>query len=160
MSHTQHKDLTLEVRKALLDLQKELLESLKDQFQKESGREVQPAEWLQVLMMSQRYMWMRELTTLIADIDLLTEIDVITEEQASTARHEIERMLFSEEEATEFQKQYKNLVKSAPHLMMSHGHLRSKVTPLPPSTHTDESAAEKRKTWHETHRQQARKKRN
>ncbi|MNJ96797.1 hypothetical protein D3C87_145300 [compost metagenome] len=160
MTASDHKDSTLAVRKALLSLQKELLDALKDQFQKESGREVPPAEWLQVLMMSQRYLWMRELTTLIADIDLLTEIDVITEEQASTARHEVERMLFNSDEAGDFQKQYKNLLKAGPHLMLHHGHLKTAVNPLPKSTHTDEAAAEKRKSWHETHRQQARKKRN
>ncbi len=155
-----HKSNSLVVRKALLDLQKEMLNHLKDHFQKESGREVPPTEWLQVLMMSQRYLWMRELTSLIADIDLLTEIEEMTEEQASVARHEIERMLLKTDDSGEFQKQYKLLLMSTPELMLQHGHLKKATHALPPSKKSDEEAKENRKTWHEVHHQQARKKRN
>lgn len=155
-----HKSNSLVVRKALLDLQKEMLNHLKDQFQKESGREVPPTEWLQVLMMSQRYMWMREMTSLIADVDILTELEELTEEQASVARHEVERMLLKTDDSGDFQKQYKLLLMSTPELMLQHGHLKQATNALPASKKTDEEAKEHRKTWHEVHHAQARKKRN
>lgn len=160
MNEADHKSHTLTVRKALLDLQKELLNHLKEQFEKENSREVPPAEWLQVLMMSQRYAWMRELTTLIADIDMLTELEFLTPEQAATARHEIERMLFATEDKGEFQKHYRNLLKSGSHVMLHHGHLRKSLSALPHKPMKDDEATEQRKAWHEEHRQQARKKRN
>lgn len=157
---SDHKSNSLVVRKALIDLQKEMLEHLKDQFQKESGREVPPAEWLQVLMVSQRYIWMREMTSLIADIDLLTEIEDMTPEHASVARHEVERMLLKNEDQGEFQKQYKALLLGGPHLMLQHGHLKKATHSLPAAKLTDEEAHNHRKTWYETHRSQVRKKRN
>ena len=157
---TDYKSNALVVRKALLDLQKEMLNHLKDQFQRESGREVPPAEWLQVLMMSQRYLWMREMTSLIADVDMLTEIEEMTREQAAVARHEVERMLLKNEDQGDFQKQYKALLLGTPELMLPHGHLKKATHALPTQALTDDEAKENRKNWHEVHRLQARKKRN
>jgi hypothetical protein len=161
MSSRGHLDQALAVRKALLDLQKDMLGQLKDEFEKENAREVAPAEWLQVLMMSQRYAWLRDLTSLIADIDMLTELEGIDDEQAAITRSEIERMIFAPDESdSDFSKQYKRLLKAATHLMLPHGKLKATVTPLPLKKVEPEHAAHHRKNWHELHREHSRKKRN
>jgi hypothetical protein len=161
MSTRGHLDQALEVRKALLDLQKQMLGQLKEEFEKENAREVAPAEWLQVLMMSQRYAWLRDLTTLIADIDMLTELEQVDDEQASVTRSEIERMIFAADDSdSDFAKQYKRLLKAATHIMLPHGKLKSTISPLPEKKHHVDAAATHRKNWHEAHRAQARKKRN
>src|SRR5437868_12724372 len=95
MKAHDHLDSTLKLRTALFSLQKELLSHLKDGFEKENGRSVSPGEWLQVIMVAQRYTWLRELTSLMADIDILTELQAYTPEQAALARAEVERLFFA-----------------------------------------------------------------
>lgn len=161
MTAQGHHEPTLKLRTALLNLQKELLGHLKEIFEKESGRNIAPGEWLQVIMASQRYAWLRELTSLVADIDLLTELQEITLEQASTARSEVERMFFHPESNSEFNKHYLHLMKTEAPFMMTHGHLRETVGKLPKPAReiSAEEALEARKGWHQEHHQQSRKRR-
>lgn len=161
MTAQGHHESTLKLRTALINLQKELLGHLKELFEKESGRNVGPGEWLQVIMTSQRYVWLRELTSLVADIDLLTELQEITPEQASTARSEVERMFFHPESNSEFNKHYHQLMKMGAHFMMTHGHLRETMSKLPKPDRelSAEEALEARKVWHQEHHQQSRKRR-
>lgn len=156
-----HLDSTLKARMALLNLQKELLDHLKEGFEKENARSVPPSEWLQVIMLAQRYAWMRELTSLLVDIDLLTELQGVTEEQAGLARLEIERLFFGAESASEFSKHYQQLMKADAPFMMSHGVLREATNKLPSPTKTwpAEDALAERKNWHEEHRKQSRQRR-
>ncbi len=153
-------ELTLKVRGSLLALQKELLNYLKDLFEKESGRSVPPGEWLQVLMVSQRYEWLRELTSLIADIDLLTELQEITQEQASVARHEVERLFFTADSSAEFSKFYRQLMTTGAPFILTQGYLKAATQKLPSTkTLTLEQSLEARKGWHEEHKLQLRKRR-
>ncbi|MGZ3742485.1 MAG: hypothetical protein ACXWRE_00295 [Pseudobdellovibrionaceae bacterium] len=156
-----HFDSTLRLRTALFNLQKELLSHLKENFEKESGRSVSPGEWLQVIMVAQRYHWLRELTSLMADIDILTEIQGFTPEQASLARAEVERLFFKMDTSSDFNKNYQQLMMAGAPLMMSHGHLRDSTNKLPPLAKpiTREETHEARKSWHKVHHEQSRSKR-
>lgn len=161
MTSQENLQRTLDLRASLLKLQKELLTHLKDQFEKENGRQVTPSEWLQVIMVAQRYVWLKELTSLIVDIDLLTEMQEITEEQASVARFEVERLFFNPDNTGEFNKLYKQVLMTGPSLLMSHGEVKEAHQKLPASkkSHTPEKAAQVRKNWHEEHKMQSRKRR-
>lgn len=159
MPKSPHAPKVLEVRQALWGLQKELLSSLKDQFDAEIGYESAPTEWFQVLMNSERYAWLRELTSLMADIDIMTELETITEAHAGVARAEIERLLLIQSEEN-FNKNYRQLLVVGIELMPLHNQLKAHVQDLPEvQTERDQSLAH-RKNWHEEHRHQARKKRN
>lgn len=161
MTSQGHQDSTLKLRKSLLNLQKELLGHLKEMFEKENGRSVGPGEWLQVIMVAQRFVWLRELTSLVADIDLLTELQEIHPDQAGMARSEVERLFFHPESTSEFNKHYQQLMKSGAPFVMSHGHLRESVSklPKPDREYTAEEAMEARKIWHQVHHEQTRKRR-
>lgn len=150
---------TLEVRQALWGLQKELLSSLKDQYDAEVGYEAAPTEWFQVLMTSERYAWLRELTSLMADIDIMTELEAVTDSHAAVARAEIERLLLSQNE-DHFNKHYRLHLVSGVSLMPLHNQLKAHVQHLPETKMDREQALAERKNWHEEHRSQARKKRN
>lgn len=145
---------SLQLRSSLLALQKELLSHLKEGFEKESLREIAPTEWLQVIMASERFAWLKELSSLIIDIDLLTELPQVTAEQVSTARFETERLFFQQDSISEFSKHYRQIILSGAPLLLAHGHLRHTVHALPPFTApmTQEQALEERKTWQEEHR--------
>lgn len=161
MTHQEHLDSALKVRTALLNLQKELLHHLKITFEKENARILSPTEWLQVIMVAQRYSWLRELTSLVADIDLLTELQEISHEHASLARLEVERLFFVTGSSSEFNKHYMQLMKSEASFMMTHGHLKESTSrlPQPHKTWTTDEALAERKKWHEEHHHQSRKRR-
>lgn len=161
MSRTPHHSHTLQIRQALWDLQKEILAALKESFDQEVGYQAQPAEWFNVLLTAERYIWLKELTSLMADIDVLTELDSVTEAQAIIARAEIERLFFDLESDIEFNKNYKALLLSAGSLLPLHSHLKSQLSLIEKSDAIAKEAAwAERKIWRELHREQARKKRN
>lgn len=162
MTNSSHHSQALQVRQALWALQKEVLNHLKEEFDREVGYQAAPTEWFQVLMTAERYIWLRELTSLMADIDILTELEFITEHHASIARIEIERLLFEQniEDSKSFAKQYKDLLKMGSSLMPLHSQLRAALQHLPKKEMPKEQSHAERKAWHEEHRHQSRKKRN
>jgi hypothetical protein len=154
-------ETALQVRSSLMTLQKEILDHQKDIFDKENGRNVPPGEWLQVIMVSQRYHWLRELSSLIADIDILTELQEITPQQAGIARAEVERLFFVVDSGSEFNKHYRQMMATSAPFILTQGLLKQWTQKLPaakgPIVH--ETALEERKAWNEQHREQARKRR-
>lgn len=162
MTKSSHHSQTLQVRQALWALQKEVLNHLKEEFDREMGYQAAPTEWFNALMTEEKYIWLRELTSLMADIDILTELEFITEHHAGTARNEIERLLFDQttEEAHSFNKKYRDLIMTGSALLPAHSQLRSALQHLPQSALNKEQTLAERKSWHEEHRHQARKKRN
>lgn len=163
MTKSAHHSNALQVRQALWALQKEVLTFLKEEFDRENGYLAAPTEWFQVLMNSERYIWLRELTSLMADIDIMTELEFITEQHVGVARSEIERLLFDQspvddQNDSSFNKQYRAMLMSGGSLLPLHSQLRAAVQILP-QVESANSRAE-RKIWHEEHRHQSRKKRN
>lgn len=154
------KSASLEVRTSLWNLQKELLATLKSQYDQEVGYNAPPTEWFQVLTTSQRYSWLKELTSLMADIDVLTELEHISEQYAQEARAEIQRLLFDENPQPEtFSKKYRDLLTASGNLLPYHSQLRAHTDNLPhDASLTDTSEARKR--WQEEHRIQQKAKRN
>lgn len=161
MTATNHRPNTLPVRQALWNLQKELLNALKQDFDQKNGYEAAPVEWFQVITTADQYSWLRDLTSLMADIDTMTELEVITDHHASVARHEIERLLFNQDASkTNFAESYSNILMAGMTLLPLHSQLRAALQALPKQQLTDEQSAAARKHWHEEHREHARKKRN
>lgn len=161
MTKADHKSHALQVRHALWNLQKEVLNSLKEEFDRENGYQSAPTEWFQTLMNAERYAWLRELTSLMADVDIMTELDFITEQHAATARAEIDRLLIDHAKNTsDFTSAYKELLLSGVALLPLHATLRAAVQNLPKVEMTKDQSLAERKAWHEEHRHQSRKKRN
>ncbi|WP_413580645.1 hypothetical protein [Bdellovibrio sp. HCB288] len=161
MTKNSHHSHAMQVRQALWALQKEVLNSLKEEFDREVGYEATPNEWFQVLMTAERYKWLRELTSLMADIDIMTELEMVSEEHGETARAIIENLLFDESPENEvFGKRYRGLLMSGTALLPLHSQLKAALQNLPKTDKDKEHHHTKRKNWHEEHRTQARKKRN
>lgn len=161
MTHSHHHANTLRVRHALWGLQKEALAALKTEFDRENGYETTPTEWFQALMGAERYVWLREFTSLMADIDTLTELEFITDQHAAVARAEIERLLFEEPpHQSEFGKQFRQLLMSGTSLLPLHSQLKGHLQLLPEAEVSRDQGQVERRNWQEEHRHQARKKRN
>jgi len=161
MKTQENLDATLKVRTALLNLQKELLNYLKDGFEKENARTVAPTEWLQVIMVAQRYAWLRELTSLVIDIDVLTELQELSIENVGIARAEVDRLFFTADSNSEFYKHYMQMMKQGAPFIVAHSYLREAVHHLPAPTKAwaAEESVTIRKKWHEEHFEQFRKRR-
>jgi hypothetical protein len=161
MTSSQTMEATMKVRHLLLALQKEILDNLKETFEKENTRNVGPGEWLQVLMVSQRYHWLRELTLLITDIDILTELQEMPEDQVTVVRSEIERLFFSPQTTSEFSKSYRQLMTAEAPFILTQGLLKEATQKLPVAkkAHSAEDADRARKEWQEQHKNQTRKRR-
>jgi hypothetical protein len=161
MTKVSHHPQALQVRHALWNLQKEVLNALKEEFDVKNGYQAAPTEWFNVLMNSAEYAWLRELTSLMADIDIMTELDYITEQHAATARAEIERLLLEHSApSNEFTKQYKLLLMTGTALLPLHSQLKASVQQLPKVDMSSEQSLAERKAWQEEHRHQAKAKRN
>jgi hypothetical protein len=164
MNQNNHQSRAMEVRQALWALQKEVLNSLKDEFDREVGYQAAPTEWFQVLMNAERYQWLRDLTSLMADIDIMTELDFLTDQHLSVARQEIEALLLAHElekvQMSAFATEYSRLLLSGLSLLPLHSRLKASLQILPKPTLAREQSTAERKAWHEEHRHQARKKRN
>lgn len=161
MSDANHRPNTMPVRQALWNLQKELLNALKQEFDQENGYEAAPVEWFQALTTADRYTWLRELTSLMADVDTMTELEIITDKHAAVARYEIERLLFNQDASkSSFAEGYSNILMAGMTLLPLHSHLRAALQALPKQDMTAEQATQARKHWHEENREHARKKRN
>ena len=163
MTQNSPQSQALVVRQALWSLQKEVLNSLKEEFDREVGYQAAPTEWFQVLMNAERYQWLRDLTSLMADIDIMTELDFITEQHLAVARQEIESLLLAHESGgskNAFSDEYSRLLMSGLSLLPLHSQLKSSLQSLPKGNFEREQSHAERKAWHEEHRHQARNKRN
>lgn len=160
MSDNSFRSPALQVRQALWNLQGELLKSLKEEFDQQNGYESNPTEWFQVLMSSEKFFWMRELTSLMADVDVMTELEYLTEQHVAAARAEIERLLFEQNPAeNDFSRLYRDMLTSGMTLLPLHSQLKAALQHLPTKSFTKDQAYAERKSWHDEHLYQTKKRR-
>ncbi|RYZ80441.1 MAG: hypothetical protein EOP06_25320 [Proteobacteria bacterium] len=153
------KQSLLKVRTSLMAGQKDILNYLKEIFERENDRAVPAGEWLHILMGSQRYEWLRELTSLIADVDIVTELENVDDVHAGFVRAEVERLFFKSDVASEFGSQYRKMMTTDAPFMLTQGLLRADVQKLPVRDISHEDALEARKSWQEEHKAQSRRRR-
>lgn len=163
MTKSTHHSHALQVRQALWTLQKEVLNFLKEEFDRENGYAAAPTEWFQVLMTAERYLWIREFTSLMADIDIMTELEFITDQHLGVAKAEIERLLINlntnkQDNENSFNNQYRILLLKGSSLLPFHSQLKATLQALPQIGAID--CAAERKSWQQEHHHQCRKRRN
>lgn len=156
---SEHKSKALSIRQALWDFQKELLLTLKQQFDVEMGYESNPTEWFHVLTGADRFTWLRELTSLMADLDILTELEEIDEEQTKIIRSEIERLLYTDDTEQVFSKNIRPLLLNGPALLPLYTLLKANIKKVPEFKISADQAKEHRRKWHQEHLDQGRKRR-
>lgn len=156
---SEHKEQALAVRQALWNFQKELLNTLKQQHDVEMGYESNPTEWFHVLTGTERFLWLRELTSLMADVDVLTELDLIEELQVQIIRAEIERLLFSEDTTHNFVRNVRPLLMNGPALLPLYTLLKAHLKKINAIAVSLDEAQAARKQWQQDHIEQSRKRR-
>lgn len=162
MSTPDYTQPLLFVRKQLMDLHKEFLAHLKQEHDFKMGHLSSPTEWFQVITSSPEYSWLGEFNSLVADIDILTEIKPLTLLDAGIARSEIHRLLMAgpKDGGTLFTEKYLSVLMSGANILLYHHQIKKALEALPTSETPVDVAKMTRLQWHETQRQQARQKRN
>jgi hypothetical protein len=138
------------IRSNLLELHRLILGAAKKQAEDDAGRTLPPAEWFQILIADPKFKWLGPLTTLLTDLDALSERTNIATRDLSILRHALEELFFIEnDELTSFNHHYRQMFAASPEMMLLHGRVKESVALLPNETDPS-SAAEIRRGWHET----------
>ncbi len=146
MSNSAEKLVT--VRTPLLELHRLLLGCLKTDYEKAHGRVLPAAEWFQVLLGAPEFAWVKVMNTLISDVDALSEKKGITVQDMSILHHNINKLLFiDDEDVTSFNCHYRKVFSQNHELMYTHGLVKTGVSdwPLEPLPMNSD---EIRLSWH------------
>lgn len=136
------------VRTPLLELHRILLLILKKDLERTSGRVIPPAEWFQVLLSAPEYQWVKPLNTLVSDMDALSELAKIRDEDLSILHHQVNSLLFSDnQDVTSFNSHYRKLFADNHELVFVHGQMKEAASVLP-LEQLPMNAEEIRLGWH------------
>lgn len=112
------------VRMAALHLHKVLVEVLRLEHERESGRVENPAELLRLVAYDARFAWLRPLSRQLVAIDDQLDAD---DADAADVREDIERLLLE----PAFEREYLERLQSSPELVLAHAALRRELGTLP-----------------------------
>jgi hypothetical protein len=107
-----------EVRTALLELHKSLVDAERLQYERAHGR-LENAEFLKVLMADPQFAWLKPLTGLIVRLDEAQE-DGNAEAMDSLAR-ELRLLLAPDDQGSVFQQRYAEVLQRSPSAVVDHG---------------------------------------
>lgn len=143
-----HLETLKRIQAVLMQMHRLLMASQKSELEVRTGKAVSPTEWMQLMITEQQYAWMKEMLTLISDIDALMDNYTVSEKDLQIIRQDSEKLFFAGEgEASEFYNHYKEIVQKDPDVILYHGQLRSSIRALPASE-TIEETSSIRRNWH------------
>jgi hypothetical protein len=136
------------VRAPLLELHRLLLFALKKERERVDGRVLNPAEWFQILLSQPELQWLKSLTSLLSDVDALSDLGKIGDTDLAILRHHLETLFFKDDEiVTSFNNHYRKVLAHNHDLFLPHGHLKAAVANLPQET-LPMNSEEVRVGWH------------
>lgn len=139
-------------RESLLALHKALIDLLKAERQRATGRALPPGELLQLLTTDPEWDWLHPYSQLIVSIDELLESELPpTDDDAAAVRLEIERLIDGRE------KRHTEAVDRDTNVALEHGRLGASLERLP-GAELDEHPAllSRRNSWSEARRRRPR----
>ena len=140
----------LKVASALRELHRALLERARRDYGREHLATVSPGQLLQLLATDPYFAWLRSLSELMVDIDMLRDAEpALRDELASAVRPAIEHLISASKttEGDPFAVRYWPYVQDDPHVAMAHAGIKQAIAswPLP-------QAADAATRLHERHR--------
>ena len=107
--------------RALRDLHRALMERARRDYERERLTLVSPGELLKLLTTADEFAWLRELSELMADIDVVrdTDSDELAD-VASSIRPAVDHLLATPDTDTPFARRYWTYVHDEPHVAMAH----------------------------------------
>jgi hypothetical protein len=135
----------------LRELHRALIERARHDYQREHARAVEPGELLQLLTTDPYFEWLRGLSELMVDLDMIRDGEPeLMQEVATAVRPAVEYFLLpprATEASHTFAERYWPYVQDDPHVAMAHGAVKQAIAKWPPANATDAATL-----LHERHR--------
>jgi hypothetical protein len=145
---TQHTTAWNDLAHALRELHRALMERARRDYESEHGAALSPGQLLELLTIDAQFAWLRGLSELMVDIDVVRDAErPVMDELASAVRGAIEHLLSSPGAATGFAQRYWPCVHDDPHVAMTHAEVKRVLSPWPRPPETDAASL-----LHERHR--------
>jgi hypothetical protein len=126
---------------ALRELHRALMERARRDYEREHQVALSPAEQLRLLTADPFFAWLRELSELMADIDLVRDAEPpVLAETAPAVRSAVEHLLTPPnppESGGAFAQRYWPYLQDDPHVAMAHADLKRALQPWPRPQKTD-----------------------
>jgi hypothetical protein len=112
---------TNELRHAMLELHKALLDAQRIRYERDHGRIRTSSEFLGLVLEHPAFSWLRSLSALIAQLDeLLEERDERGDEELRALVEALRALLATDGANAVFSKPYRELVDAAPEVLVEH----------------------------------------
>jgi hypothetical protein len=132
--------------RALRELHRVLMERARKDYERERLTSVTPGELLKLLTTDEAFAWLRELSELMADIDIVREAEShVLEASSSAIRPAAEHLLSAPGASTPFAQRYWTYVHDDPHVAMAHAGVKQALNLWPPSDPGAQSGADHRR---------------
>lgn len=136
------------VQSHLLQMHRLLMASLKSDMEKMLGKEITSTEWMQMMISRQEFAWMKPILTMMSDIDALMDHYEVTEHELRIIRQDLESLFLKNNgEPESFNRQYLEVIKKDPDVILFHGQLRKSILSLPQGEPIEDTVTI-RKKWH------------
>jgi hypothetical protein len=135
---------------ALRDLHRALIERARHDYQREHARMVEAGELLQLLTTDPYFEWLRGLSELMVDLDMIRDEPELMQELATAVRPAVEYFLLpprTKEGPHSFAERYWPYVQDDPRVAMAHGAVKQAIVKWPSAEATDAATL-----LHERHR--------
>src|SRR3954469_2524629 len=109
-----------ELRAALLNLHKSLVDAERRDYERSHGR-LENAAFLKVLMEDAQFVWLKPLTALIVRIDEALEDDDGGAQAMAPLAGELRSLLMPDNQGSAFQKRYGEILQRSPESVVEHG---------------------------------------
>ena len=137
-----------DLARALRELHRALMERARRDYESEHGAALNPGQLLKLLTTDAQFAWLRGLSELMVDIDIVRDAEqAVMDELASAVRGAIEHLLSAPEESSEFAKRYWPYVQDDPYVAMTHAEVKRVLSPWPRPRESDAASL-----LHERHR--------
>jgi hypothetical protein len=135
---------------ALRDLHRALIERARHDYQREHARMVEAGELLQLLTTDPYFEWLRGLSELMVDLDMIRDEPELMQELATAVRPAVEYFLLpprAKEGPHSFAERYWPYVQDDPRVAMAHGAVKQAIAKWPSTVASDAATL-----LHERHR--------
>ena len=117
--------------RALRELHRTLMERARRDYERERLTVVSPGELLTLLTTSDEFAWLRELSELMAAVDLARDADSDAALDRDAVRPAVEALLGVPESSAPFAQRYWQHVHDDPHVAMAHAAVRQALNAFP-----------------------------
>ena len=126
---------------ALRELHRALMERGRRDYERQHGTVLDPAELLRLLTTDEHFQWLRGLSELMVDIDVVRDAEPqVMADLAGPVRAAVERFIVAPQAgaaADAFAQRYWPYMQDDPNVAMSHGAVKKALAGWPPAQDTD-----------------------